>query len=142
MQALHQLELNGLIVRRRVRVGKTFLWWLEIIRTEFIISDLLDQVEEEIIKGQIEFQGDTKALAEGINFEDMEVGAVLGFTEESLPRLKATTRGLLMAYKPIEDLAEEKGGTVEQMFEWLENGVEGSENDEYIAYERKRLENS
>ena len=92
-------------------------------------------------RGKIEFQGDTKALAEGINFEDMEVGAVLGFTEESLPRLKATTRGLLMAYKPIEDLAEEKGGTVEQMFDWLENGVEGSENDEYIAYERKRLEN-
>lgn len=46
-----------------------------------------------------------------------------------------------MAYKPIETLAEEKGATVEQMFDWLENGVEGDENSQYIDYERKRLEN-
>ena len=140
MQALHQLELNGLIVRRRVRVGKTFLWWLETIRTQFIISDLLDQIEEEIIKGQIEFQGDTKALAESIDFEDMEIGAVLGFTNEALPKLKASTRGMLMEYKPIEDLAEENHTTVDKMFDWLENSVEGNENDGYIAYERKRLQ--
>ena len=137
MQALRQLELNGLIVRRRVRVGKTFLWWLETIRTEFIISDLLDQTEEEIIKGQIEFQGDTK---ESIDFEDMEIGAVLGFTNEALPKLKASTRGMLMEYKPIEDLAEENHTTIDKMFDWLENSVEGNENDGYIVYERKRLQ--
>lgn len=139
MQALHQLELNGLIVRRRVKIGKTFLWWLETIRTQFIISDLLDQAEEEIIKGQIEFQGDTKILAESTDFQDMEVGAVLGFTNEALPKLKVSTRGILTEYKPIEDLAEEKHTTVDKMFDWLENSVEGSENDEYIAYERSRL---
>lgn len=138
MQALHQLELNGLIARRRVRVGKTFLWWLEAIRTEFVISDLLDQVEEEIIKGQIEFQGDTKALAEEINFEDMEVGAVLGFTDNDLPKLKTSTRGLLMAYKPIEELAEEHHTDNESYLAWLESI---GENDEYIAYERDRLNN-
>ena len=136
---LHQLEWNGLIRRGHARVGKTWLWCLLDIRTEFVINDTLNEIEDEIVKGKPEFIGDTKKLLENTNEEDVKIEVVFGFSNENLPKLKATTRGLLMAYKPIEELAEEKGGTVDQMFDWLENGVEGSENNEYIAYERSRL---
>ena len=54
---------------------------------------------------------------ENTNEEDVKIEVVFGFSNENLPKLKATTRGLLMAYKPIEELAEEKGGTVDQMFD-------------------------
>ena len=68
----------------------------------------------------------------------MEVGAVLGFTDNDLPKLKTSTRGLLMAYKPIEELAEEHHTDNESYLAWLESI---GENDEYIAYERDRLNN-
>lgn len=137
---LHQLEWNGLIRRGQAHVGKTWLWCLLDIRTEFVINDALNEIEDEITKDKNEFIGDTKALLENVNEEDIEIGVIFGFTNEALPKLKASTRGMLMEYKPIEDLAEENHTTVDKMFDWLENSVEGNENDGYIAYERKRLQ--
>lgn len=137
---LHQLEWNGLIRREQAHVGKTWLWCLLDIRTEFVINDALNEIEDEITKDKNEFIGDTKALLENVNEEDIEIGVIFGFTNEALPKLKASTRGMLMEYKPIEDLAEENHTTVDKMFDWLENSVEGNENDGYIAYERKRLQ--
>ena len=80
---LYQLALNGLIVihTMKVKEGKTYLFWLKEIRTEFIIMDLIDETINRNLNDSKVFEGDVDT---DIDFDELELGPSIGFTNKML----------------------------------------------------------
>lgn len=140
---LSQLVLNGLIAYRIVRIGKTYLRMLEYIKTEFVVGEVFNLYEKEIMSNGKEYVDITNNIVEDVALEDIESVGMLGLPEDAtsenlLPALFLEKQGIF-EYKTIKELMPgiDDKEQLERELKWI--GEQDSRNAAYVKFELENL---